>query len=95
MAISKDTIRDMAQLARLRVDEDEIEDLTRRFAAVLNLFEALGNVDVDGVAPMASPLDATQALREDTVTEGNRRDELQAVAPLVENGLYLVPRVVE
>ena len=95
MAISKDTIRDMAQLARLRVDEAEIGDLTRRFAAVLNLFEALGRADVDGVAPMAHPLDATQTLREDAVTEGNRRDELQAVAPLVEDGLYLVPRVVE
>jgi len=95
MAISNDTIRDMAQLARLRVDEHEIEDLTRRFAAVLDLFGALGSADVDGVAPMAHPHDATQSLREDAVTEGNRRDELQAVAPLVDNGLYLVPRVVE
>lgn len=95
MAISNDTIRDMAQLARLRVDEDEIEDLTQRFAAVLDLFETLGSADVDGVAPMANPLDATQTLRDDVVTEGNRRDELQAVAPLVEGGLYLVPRVIE
>jgi aspartyl-tRNA(Asn)/glutamyl-tRNA(Gln) amidotransferase subunit C len=95
MAISNDTVRDMAQLARLRVDEDEIEDLTQRFSAVLDLFEVLGSADVAGVAPMAHPLDATQTLRDDVVTEGNRRDELQAVAPLVENGLYLVPRVVE
>ncbi|MEE4278486.1 MAG: Asp-tRNA(Asn)/Glu-tRNA(Gln) amidotransferase subunit GatC [Halieaceae bacterium] len=95
MAISGDTIREVAQLARLRVDDDELADLTGRFAAILELFEDLAGVDVDGIEPLANPLDATQTLRRDEVTEGNQREALQAVAPLVEDGLYLVPRVVE
>ena len=95
MTISSDTIREMAQLAGLRVDDGEIDDLTRRFAAILDLFDALQAVDVTGVEPLANPFDATQPLRDDEVTETNHRDELQAMAPLVEAGLYLVPRVVE
>jgi aspartyl-tRNA(Asn)/glutamyl-tRNA(Gln) amidotransferase subunit C len=95
MTISSDTILEMAQLARLRVDDSEMDDLRRRFSAILDLFEALQAVDVTGVEPLANPFDATQPLRDDAVTEADRRDELQAVAPLVDEGLYLVPRVVE
>jgi aspartyl-tRNA(Asn)/glutamyl-tRNA(Gln) amidotransferase subunit C len=95
MAVSSDTIRETAQLARLRVEDMEIEDLTRRFSAILDLFGELQATDTTGVEPMAHPLDATQTLREDVVTEANQRDALQSVAPLVEDGLYLVPRVVE
>jgi len=95
MQIPSDTIRSIAQLARLRVDEDELPDLTGRFAATLDLFEALKAVDTTGIEPMAHPLDATQTLREDRVTQDNQREALQRVAPLTEDGLYLVPRVVE
>jgi aspartyl-tRNA(Asn)/glutamyl-tRNA(Gln) amidotransferase subunit C len=85
----------MAQLARLRVDDGDVDDLASRFDAILGLFDALGAADTDGVEPMAHPLDAVQKLRADEVTETDQRDALQAVAPLVEDGLYLVPRVVE
>lgn len=99
MATSSDTSRDlvleMAQLARLRVEDDDVAYLTTRFDAILGLFDALGAAGTDGVEPMAHPLDAVQKLRSDQVTETDQRDALQAVAPLVEDGLYLVPRVVE
>ncbi len=95
MDISSDTIRDMAQLARLRVDDSELPDITRRFGAILDMFEDLRAVDVNGVEPLTNPLDATQPLRVDEVTETDQREVLQSTAPLVEDGLYLVPRVVE
>lgn len=95
MPVSSDTIREVAQLARLRVEDAEIEDLTRRFAAILDLFGELQAVDTTAIEPMAHPLDATQPLRDDVVTESDQRTALQSVAPLTEDGLYLVPRVIE
>ena len=95
MATSSDTIREMAQLARLQVADGDIAELTARFDAILGLFQALGSADTHDVQPMAHPLDAVQTLRDDVVTEVDQREELQACAPLVEDGLYLVPRVVE
>jgi aspartyl-tRNA(Asn)/glutamyl-tRNA(Gln) amidotransferase subunit C len=95
MSVTGDTIREIAQLARLRVDDNELPALTGSFNAILDLFEQLQAAPTDGVEPMANALDARQTLREDLVTEENQREQLQAVAPLVENGLYLVPRVVE
>ena len=95
MSVSRDTIREIAQLARLRVEDAELDDLTTRFAAILDLFGELQAADTQDVEPMAHPLDATQNLREDRVTETNQRGALQSVAPLTEDGLYLVPRVVE
>jgi aspartyl-tRNA(Asn)/glutamyl-tRNA(Gln) amidotransferase subunit C len=95
MSVESDTIREIAQLARLRVEDSELPGLTASFNATLSLFEQLRATDTDGVVPMAHPLDASQPLREDRVDVGNERDALQSVAPQVENGLYLVPRVVE
>jgi aspartyl-tRNA(Asn)/glutamyl-tRNA(Gln) amidotransferase subunit C len=95
MSVTGDTIREIAQLARLRVDDSELTALTGSFNAILDLFEQLKAAPTDGVEPMANPLDASQALRDDQVTEDNQREQLQAVAPLVEDGLYLVPRVVD
>lgn len=95
MSVSGDTIREIAQLARLRVEEDELPALTGNFNAILDLFEQLQAAPTDGVEPMANPLDARQTLRDDVVTESNQRDALQSTAPLTENGLYLVPRVVD
>ena len=95
MAITPETVRDIAQLARLRVDDSELADATDAFNSILDLFEALQGAPTDGVEPMANPLDATQTLRTDQVTESDQREALQSVAPAVEDGLYLVPRVVE
>ena len=95
MTVSSDTISEMAQLARLRVSEAELADLTERCNAILELFEQLQAAPVQGLEPMANPLDASQPLRPDRVTEHVQRALLQAAAPAVENGLYLVPRVLE
>lgn len=95
MSVSGDTIREIAQLARLRVEDDELPAMTSSFNTILDLFEQLQAAPTDGVEPMANPLDASQSLRDDLVTESNQREALQAVAPLTEDGLYLVPRVVD
>ncbi|WOJ98325.1 Asp-tRNA(Asn)/Glu-tRNA(Gln) amidotransferase subunit GatC [Congregibacter brevis] len=95
MSVSGDTIREIAQLARLRVEDDELPELTVSFNAILDLFEQLQAAPTDGVEPMANPLDNRQTLREDIVTEENQRGALQSTAPLTEDGLYLVPRVVD
>jgi aspartyl-tRNA(Asn)/glutamyl-tRNA(Gln) amidotransferase subunit C len=95
MPVDSDTISAIAYLARLRVEDDELPALTERFNAILDLFEQMQAVPTEGVTPMANPLDATQPLRDDAVTEHDQRQTLQSVAPLVEDGLYLVPRVVE
>jgi aspartyl-tRNA(Asn)/glutamyl-tRNA(Gln) amidotransferase subunit C len=89
MAIEQDEIEKIAELSRIRIGADQIGQVTQRIAEILNMVDQLQAV------PMANPLDATQPLRSDQVTESNRREEFQAIAPAVEQGLYLVPRVIE
>lgn len=95
MAIGQDEIEKIAELARIRIAPGEIGDMTRRITEILGMVDQLQAVDTRAVEPMANPLDAVQRLRPDIVTEENRREAFQAIAPAVENGLYLVPRVVE
>ncbi|NQX87913.1 MAG: Asp-tRNA(Asn)/Glu-tRNA(Gln) amidotransferase subunit GatC [Halioglobus sp.] len=95
MAIKEDEIEKIAELARIRISEGEIGQVTRRIAEILHMVDQLQAIDTHEVEPMANPLDANQRLRPDTVTEDNRRDSFQAIAPATENGLYLVPKVIE
>ena len=95
MAIQPDDIARIAELARVRIPDADIPEVTRRLGGILDLLDQLQAAKTDGVEPMANPLDATQTLREDIVTEVNRREAFQAVAPTTEDGLYLVPRVIE
>jgi aspartyl-tRNA(Asn)/glutamyl-tRNA(Gln) amidotransferase subunit C len=95
MAIEQDEIEKIAELSRIRIGADQIGQVTQRIAEILNMVDQLQAVDTSAVEPMANPLDATQPLRADQVTESNRREEFQAIAPAVEQGLYLVPRVIE
>ena len=95
MAIEQDELEKIAELARIRIAPDQIGQLTQRITEILSMVEQLQAVDTGDVEPMANPLDAVQRLRADEVTESNRREAFQAIAPAVENGLYLVPRVVE
>ena len=95
MAIQQDDIEKIAELARIRISADEIGQVTRRLAEILRMVDQLQAVDTSGVEPMANALDMTQPLRPDNITEGDRRDSFQAIAPATENGLYLVPRVIE
>lgn len=95
MAIKQDDIEKIAELARIRLSDEEIGQVTARITEILHMVDRLQAVDTHNVEPMANPLDAIQRLRADEVTQGNCRDAFQAIAPAVENGLYLVPRVIE
>ncbi len=95
MSLDQDTIRRIARLARLGVDESENENYARSLSDIFAFVEQLNAVDTTGIEPMAHPLDASQRLRPDEVTETNQRDKFQKIAPRVEAGLYLVPRVIE
>ena len=95
MAFDKAEVEKIAQLARLYISDSEIDEVTGRIRDILALIDQMQSVDTDDVAPLAHPLDLTQRLREDDVTEFNRRGELQLLAPKVEQGLYLVPKVIE
>lgn len=95
MAFDKTEVEKVAQLARLHVSDSEVDEVTVRITDILALIDQMQSVNTDAVLPLAHPLDLTQRLREDDVTETNRRDELQLLAPEVEGGLYLVPKVIE
>ncbi|MDX5373629.1 MAG: Asp-tRNA(Asn)/Glu-tRNA(Gln) amidotransferase subunit GatC [Pseudomonadaceae bacterium] len=95
MALERSDVEKIAHLARLGLNEGDIPQTTATLNNILGLIDAMQAVDTSGIEPMAHPLDATQRLRADTVTEENRRDAYQAIAPAVENGLYLVPKVIE
>ncbi|WP_449284939.1 Asp-tRNA(Asn)/Glu-tRNA(Gln) amidotransferase subunit GatC [Marinobacter sp. PE14] len=95
MTISRDDIEKVAVLARIRVDDEQVSALEKDLGNILDLVDQLGAADTDSVEPMAHPLNAVQRLRADEVTETNQREAFQAIAPATENGLYLVPRVIE
>ena len=95
MALDRDEVEKIAHLARLAVSEDEVETLKGELSGILDLVERMSTVDTSDVLPMAHPLNMHQRLREDAVSEQNRREDYQSVAPQVEDGLYLVPKVIE
>jgi aspartyl-tRNA(Asn)/glutamyl-tRNA(Gln) amidotransferase subunit C len=95
MSLSPEEVRAVAHLARLAVDEQRIPDYSRDLSRILELVEQMQAVDTASVEAMAHPLDMAQRLRPDEVTEPNQRERFQAIAPAVEDGVYLVPRVIE
>ncbi|MBE0484386.1 MAG: Asp-tRNA(Asn)/Glu-tRNA(Gln) amidotransferase subunit GatC [Bacterioplanes sp.] len=95
MALDQNQIRDIAELSRLQIDDDQITAYQQNLSNILALVDQLAAVDTQGIEPMAHPLDATQRLRADVVTEHNQREHFQAIAPHTEQGHYLVPKVVE
>ena len=95
MSLNSDDVKKIANLARLQIDESDIPDYEKNLSNILGLVEQMDSVDTGNVTPMAHPLDAVQRLRTDEVTEVNQREHFQEHAPSVENGLYLVPKVIE
>jgi aspartyl-tRNA(Asn)/glutamyl-tRNA(Gln) amidotransferase subunit C len=85
----------IAHLARLAVSEEEAADYVVKLSRIIDLVDQLKQVDTRGVEPMAHPLDMAQRLRQDEITEGDQRELFQKNAPRAEDGLYLVPRVIE
>ena len=95
MSIEVDEVKKIAKLACLNVAEADIQSYATNLSNTLDLVKQMSAVDTTGVTPMSHPFDAVQRLREDVVTDFNRRDDFQAIAPAVEDGLYLVPKVIE
>lgn len=95
MSLTADDVNKIAHLARLGIDKQDIDSYTKDLSGMLELMTQMGSIDTAAVGPMAHPLDQVQRLRPDTVTETNQRDHFQSIAPQVEDGLYLVPKVIE
>ena len=95
MAIDRDEIARIAHLARLEVNDEAVARTAEELANILDFVGRMDAVDTSDVTPMAHPMDENQRLRKDQITETDRRSEFQAVAPTVENGFYLVPKVIE
>ena len=99
MSLTLDQLQRIANLARIAVGPEEVKSVTDRLNRVLALIDQLQAVDTSGIEPMAHPLDAetgvVQRRRADAVTERDRREDFQRVAPAAEGGLYLVPKVID
>ena len=95
MSISHSEVERVAKLARLRIDPADLDDRARDLGRILELFDRLAAVDTRNVEPLSHPLSATLRLRPDVVTEAIDRAALQHGAPEVEDGMYVVPRVIE
>ncbi|WP_031434793.1 Asp-tRNA(Asn)/Glu-tRNA(Gln) amidotransferase subunit GatC [Methylomarinum vadi] len=95
MSLTADDVKKIAHLARLGINSQDIENYAKDLSNILDLMTQMGELDTAGVQPMAHPLDQTQRLRADVVIEENQREHFQAIAPQVENGLYLVPKVID
>jgi len=95
MSLSDDQIRRLARLARIALQPGETERAAERLTRILELVGEIQAVDTAGIEPMSHALDLVQRMRPDEVTEGDRREAYQSVAPAVEEGLYLVPKVIE
>jgi aspartyl-tRNA(Asn)/glutamyl-tRNA(Gln) amidotransferase subunit C len=95
MSISADQVTAIARLARISIDASDIPEYAEQLSRILSFVEQMNRADTNGIEPMAHPLDLAARLRPDKTTERNERDEFQVNAPQVENGLYLVPKVIE
>ena len=95
MSLKDSDVTSIARLARLSVERDSIPALVDELSTILDFVAQMDRVDTADVEPLAHPLELSARARPDEVTETNRRDDFQATAPLVEDGVYLVPKVIE
>jgi aspartyl-tRNA(Asn)/glutamyl-tRNA(Gln) amidotransferase subunit C len=95
VSLTRDQVQHIATLARLKLADAEFDDVVDKLSRIVAFVDQLQAAATDDVLPMAHPLNMTQRLRADKVTERNERDEIQKNAPRVEDGYYLVPKVIE
>ena len=95
MSITRDDVKKIARLSRIRVEEAQLDHMAGELNGILGWIEQLQEVDVEGVKPMTSAVDVKAPMREDRVTDGEKRDEILANAPKEEDGFFVVPRSVE
>lgn len=95
MSVDAATVRKIAKLARIAVRDPDVEAMVPELNNILGWIEQLGEVDTDGIAPLAAVIPNHLRLREDIVTDGGKRDEILANAPQAEHGFFAVPKVIE
>lgn len=95
MSLDKTAISNIAWLARLTIAEEDVPGYARDLSGILGLVEQMQGVDTSACTPLAHPMEIRARLRDDKITETNQRDKFQSGAPSVEQGLYLVPKVIE
>ena len=95
MALDRSDVEKIAHLASLGLNDADLPQTTAALNSILGLVDQMQAVNTDGIEPLAHPLEASQRLRADVVTERNNREAYQSIAPAVENGLYLVPKVID
>lgn len=95
MSLSIEQLNQVAHLARLEMQPEQADHYAKQLSGILDLVSQLSQADTTGVEPMAHPLEMHQRLRPDVVTETDRRETFQANAPAVEDGLFIVPKVIE
>ena len=95
MSLDNKQVKEIAYLAKLSVDDSQLEQSTEELNNILNLMEELGEIETGDIEPMAHPLHMSQRLREDEVSEGDLSKEFQKIAPKTGNSHFLVPTVIE
>lgn len=95
MTIKREEIENLATLSRLSIDEKTITDVTDRLSSVLDLVDQLQTANCESAVNTSRPFHSSQRLRSDEVTENNRREEFQSIAPEIHNGLFSVPKMIE
>ena len=95
MSLEQSDIAKLARLARIRITEESSEELRQRIGDILGMIDTMQAVDTQAIEPMANPHDASQRLRADVVTETDQREHFQRIAPSTEDGLYLVPKIID
>ena len=95
MSLTTEKVEQIAYLARLALDAKAVPEYAENLSSILALVEQMDTVNTDNVEPLAHPLELTQRLRADVVTEQDHRDDYQQSAPATEAGLYLVPQVID
>ncbi|SMG66380.1 glutamyl-tRNA(Gln) amidotransferase, C subunit [methanotrophic bacterial endosymbiont of Bathymodiolus sp.] len=95
MSLTAADVNKIAYLARLGIDTQDTESYAKDLSGMLELVAQMSTVNTDNVTPMAHPLDQSQRLRPDQISESNQREDFQRIAPQVQANLYLVPKVIE
>lgn len=95
MSVTKDDVKKVARLSRIAVEDERLEALVGELNGILGWIDQLNEVDIEGVEPMTSVVEASLPMREDTVTDGDKVEDVLANAPKSEDGFFVVPRSVE
>jgi len=95
LSINKDEIKYLSLLSRMDIDRNETKDVEEKLSKIIDFVDQLQTISTDDIEPMAHPLNQSQRLRMDEVTETNDRENIQKNAQQIEKGMYLVPKVID